>query len=135
MIEENFQRILDQIKNNPETFTSDNWHDGEKHNFIGWAQVFQRGKPDRKNLFLDCCSFLGSVNFQYLSDPNNTLLDFEFYLKNNGVYDSKGYNSKGFSQLGFDKDGYDLEGFKNGWDRKGYSRSGSFNKSRVFTLK
>jgi hypothetical protein len=130
---ENYKKVLDKIKGDPDSWKQSSWHCGTKHCFFGHAQI-ESGKPAvddtvRRDarLFLQ----LGYADANYLSAPERTMGDFEDFLEidrdgyGRAGYDRDGYNRAGYDRDGYDRAGYDRDGYgRAGYDRAGYDRDG-----------
>lgn len=137
---ENFKKVVDHIKANPDTWYQGSWHSegsewgcGTAHCLAGHCQVTFMGLPAddataRRDgrIYLD----LTALEADCLFDEDRTLPGFEKVLQRGGLYDSRdldldGFDSDGFDRVGLDRAGFNRAGFNRaGFDRAGFDRDG-----------
>lgn len=98
----NYQKVLDQITQHPETWDQYTWHCGTTHCFAGWAQILS-GQPACETtvrrdarIYLD----LNLTEANYLFSRHRTLTDLTNALAG---YDRDGYNRDGYDCDGLDR--------------------------------
>ncbi len=82
-----YQRVLDQIKANPETWDQSLWHGScwTKHCFAGWAEILS-GQTPEKYYFGTRSRAARALKIsvsqaEYLFHADRTLADFAVYLE------------------------------------------------------
>ena len=123
MNRENFKRVLDTIKANPDSWNQKVWHTdcGTAHCFAGHAQLLaghMRTSEHARNHAMDFLE-ITTPESDYLFDHMRTLADFESVFED-GFYGESGYDKDGFDRNGYDDEGYD----RNGYDDEGYDTFG-----------
>ena len=110
---ENFVRVLNWIKSNPEHWDQAHWHCSTVNRFGGLVQIMS-GKQFSANVvrrnarvFLD----VSMSEADYLFSKDRTIGDFERFLSNRVDLDRDGFDRAGFDREGFDRTGFDHHGF------------------------
>lgn len=124
---ENYDKVLRQIINHPETHDQTLWHCGTSHCFAGWSQIKAGKAPNNDTVREDACQWLGITlgESDWLFDGDRTVVDFVRFREE----PKEGYDRAGFNRTGYDRDGYARYGYdRDGYDRYGYDRDG-FNRT------
>jgi hypothetical protein len=127
MNKENFQKVIDEIEKNPDSFDQKNWHCGTKHCFAGHAQILGGFTINPKTTRRDARIFLdvSKNEADWLFNPSRTLDDFKNFLNGCYGYDRDGYNCYGYDRDGYNCYGYNRDGYnRDGYDHDGYNRDG-----------
>ena len=125
MNKENFKKVLDKIKKNPDSWDQGEWHSesGTAHCFAGHCQI-EMGRPvDLNTVRRDARIFL-SISYQDAFDifeSSRTIKDFENMLTGSYIF----FGGNHFSYIKYNEDGYNRYGRdKDGFDRVGFDRDG-----------
>ncbi len=130
---ENFTKVLDHIKANPELWNQIRCHCGTTHSLEGWSQILMGNEVDAETTRRDARIFL-DINHReayYLFSNRRTIKDFETVLEQGSVFvpyihsPVSMYNREGYDHQGYDRNGYDRNGYNNkGYDCYGLDQDG-----------
>ena len=103
MNKQNYQRVLDQIEQHPDTWDQSQWHCGSTHCFAGWAQLLSGKTSNDKTTRRDARIYL-DMSFceaDYFFSPHRTISELRT------GYDGDGCDGDGYDRYGYDRDGLD----------------------------